>query len=209
MGAAFPQVAPEPVSNFPGVSGLSPPGSSGPTETVRSGSARRSTGGPVGGPCTSAASEKRPSGAGVTGRPPVRWVGPELPVPPGPLDPVQDTSPDMVFPAAFMALPHPPGTRAWRWECTAARRRSGRAVPPNETAAARSCSVPVCALTPLRRPFGRCARTAPERSSDPPPGCGAHLVARPASVPGTSRRREPRGLRGSGRGRRPGRGCRR
>lgn len=69
---------------------LSATESSGPTRTVRTGSAKRSSAGPVGGPRTSAASEKRPSGARVKGRPPVRRVGPLLPVPPGPLDPVQD-----------------------------------------------------------------------------------------------------------------------
>ncbi|RSS59840.1 alanine-zipper protein [Streptomyces sp. WAC01280] len=64
--------------------------SGGPTGTVRSGSAKRSTGGPVGGPRTSAASEKRPSGVRVSRRLPVRDVGPLPAVRPGPPEAVQD-----------------------------------------------------------------------------------------------------------------------
>jgi hypothetical protein len=69
---------------------MSPPGSFGPTPPSCVGSAGRSTDGPVGGPRTSAASEKRPSGARVSGRPTVRGGGATRSVPLGPTNPVQD-----------------------------------------------------------------------------------------------------------------------
>lgn len=47
----------------------------------------------VGGPRTSAASEKRPSGTQVNGRLTVRRGGATRSVPPGPTNPVQDTTP--------------------------------------------------------------------------------------------------------------------